>query len=674
MPTTALPSPSSVVDLLGSITTAAWAAITLGSARLGAAPGFRSFAGAWAAIAVHLLVRPGAAAADPGFLVLDVLSGAAAGALLIHGASAWEVERGRRRTGNAAAYALFALSCAIQSTLFTLGGPASADVSLFRTARLLVVTALASYLTRAARRGESLCAKVLSWAFGVLAGLAGLCIVIVAMNGPSESPLKSGIDGLAALAWVAVALSMAGYLLEERTHRRAARAQSESDDITGLSRRAPFELQLDAAIVRARLNREGLALVFLDLDRFRTLNESMGHGAGDAVLLEIADRLRQTLPQGALAARVGGDEFVAVWPGVSDSDEALRLASELSQALAAPMHVNGQEVLITATAGVSLFPSDAEDAATLLDHAHAAAYRTKERSPGRPKLYHSDMTGRSRRELSMEMRLRRALPLGELWVYYQPRLSLVTGRIDGFEALVRWLHPNEGLLAAAAFIDLAESTGLVVPIGRFVLSRACVDVQEARVASGVDFSVAVNLSAQQLADPEVIDDVRKALRESGLPANALEIEVTETAAMYDVGQARRVLERLREMGVTVALDDFGTGHSALGYLKELPIDRLKIDKCFVRDLVSDAKDRFLLRAVIALGRARGLSVTAEGVEDPRQLRFLAGAGCHHVQGYLIGTARPALELARLAGQAPEGVTIRLPRRKKARLTLVARGA
>jgi len=467
---------------------------------------------------------------------------------------------------------------------------------------------------------------------------------------------------------------MAGFLLEERTHRRAARAQSESDDITGLSRRAPFELQLEAALVRARLNREGLALVFLDLDRFRTLNESMGHGAGDAVLLEIADRLRRTLPQGALAARVGGDEFVAVWPGVSDSVEALRLASELSHTLAAPMHVNGQEVLITATAGVSLFPSDAEDAATLLDHAHAAAYRTKERSPGRPKLYHSDMTGRSRREMSMEMRLRRALPLGELWVYYQPRLSLLTGRIDGFEALVRWLHPNEGLLAAAAFIDLAESTGLVVPIGRFVLHRACLDVQEARALSGVDFTVAVNLSAQQLADPEVLDDVRKALRESGLPASALEIEVTETAAMYDVGQARRVLERLREMGVTVALDDFGTGHSALGYLKELPIDRLKIDKCFVRDLVSDPKDRFLLRAVIALGRARGLSVTAEGVEDPRQLRFLAASGCHHVQGYLIGTARPALELARLAGQAPEGVTVRLPRRKKPRLTLVARGA
>ncbi len=664
------PAPSAV-DLFGGISTAAGTAVALGAARLDSAPGFRSFAGAWAAIAVHLLARPGAAVGQPGLLVLDVLSGAAAGALLVHGASAWEAERARRRSGNAMAYALFALSCAIQSTLVVVGGPDSDSIATFRSLRLLAVTAIAFHFSRRARRGESLSARALSWTFGALAALSALSLGIEGTGGASVALLTLWLDSVAALTWIALALSMAGCLLEERTHRRASRAQSESDDITGLSRRAPFELRLDAALVQARLHGEGLALVFLDLDRFRTLNESMGHGAGDAVLLEIADRMRRTLPQDALAARVGGDEFAAVWPGVSDSAEALRLASELTSSLAAPMHVSGQEVLVSATAGVSLFPTDAADAATLLDHAHAAAYRTKERSPGQPKLYNAEMTGRSRRELSMEMRLRRALSLDELWVYYQPRLSLTTGRIDGFEALVRWLHPNEGLLAAAAFIDIAESTGLVVPIGRFVLRRACQDAQEARALSGADFTVAVNLSAQQLADPEILDDVRKALRETGLPARALEIEVTETAAMYDISQARRVLERLREMDVTIALDDFGTGHSALGYLKELPIDRLKIDKCFIRDLVSDARDRFLLRAVIALGRARGLQVTAEGVEDPRQLRFLAAAGCHHVQGYLIGTARPALELARLAGQAPEGVSVRLPRRRKHRLRLAA---
>lgn len=671
MPASSAPS---AIDLLGSISTAAGAAFTLSAARLESAPGFRSFAGAWAAIAVHLLVRPGATEGNPWLLVLDVLTGAAAGALLLHGASAWEADRARRRSGNAIAYAVFALSCAIQSALVMVGGPESASIGSFRTLRLLGVAALAFHFTRGARRGESVCARVLSWTFGALAALSALSLSATGLGEGAGATMVPWLNSAAAMAWVVLALSMAGCLLEERTHRRASRAQAESDDITGLSRRAPFELQLEAALIRARHEGEGVALIFLDLDRFRTLNESLGHGAGDAVLLEIADRLRHALPPGALAARVGGDEFVAVWPGVSDSTEALRLASELSSSLAAPMHVNGQEVLVSATAGVSLFPKDASDAATLLDHAHAAAYRTKERSPGQPKLYNADMTGRSRRELSMEMRLRRALSLNELWVYYQPRLSLATGRIDGFEALVRWLHPNEGLLAAAAFIDLAESTGLVVPIGRFVLRRACEDAQEARALSGIDFTVAVNLSAQQLADPEIVDDVRKALRETGLPARALEIEVTETAAMVDIGQARRVLERLREMGVTVALDDFGTGHSALGYLKELPIDRLKIDKCFVRDLASDAKDRFLLRAVIALGRARGLSVTAEGVEDPRQLRFLAAAGCHHVQGYLVGTARPAPELARLAGQAPEGVSVRLPRRRKNRLMLVARGA
>lgn len=670
MPASSIPSPLSILDLLGGISTATWAAVTLGASRLDSAPGFRAFAAAWAAIAFHLLVRPAAAEGQPAMLVLDVVTGAAACALLIHGASAWEVDRGRRRAGNAIAYAFFAFSCAIQSTLMVVGGPSGAEVSVFRNARLFAVTAIAFHLTRAARSGESLSARMVSWAFGALAALSAACLVIAFIGGEAESPLTLAMDRFASFAWLAAALAMAGCLIEEKIQRRASKAQAQSDDITGLSRRGPFELQLEAALIRARHDGEGAALIFLDLDRFRTLNESMGHGAGDAVLLEIADRLRQTLPPGALTARVGGDEFVAVWPGVSDSTEALRLASELSAALAAPMHVSGQEVLVSATAGVSLFPNDAEDAATLLDHAHAAAYRTKERSPGRPRLYNSDMTGRSRRELSMEMRLRRALSLSELWVYYQPRLSLATGRIDGFEALIRWLHPSEGLLAAGAFIELAESTGLIVPIGRFVLQRACQDVQEARVLSGVDFQVAVNLSAQQLADPDIVEDVRLALRETGLPPSALEIEVTETAAMVDIGQARRVLERLREMGVSVALDDFGTGHSALGYLKELPIDRLKIDKCFVRDLATDAKDRFLLRAVIALGRARSLSVTAEGVEDARQLRFLAAAGCHHAQGYLIGTARPALELSRLAGQAPEGVPVRLPRRRKARLALI----
>jgi len=665
----ALSAPS-VVDLLGGISTAAWTAATLGTARVESTRGLRSFAAAWAAIAVHLLARPGAAAGAPLPMILDVLSGAAAGALLLHGASAWTTDRPRMFSVNTLTLGFFAASCAVQSVLITTA-PDNGEVMLaFRTARLLVVAGLASYFTRKARRGDSFSGRVLSWTFGALSILCALALAFTLGGLGPESAALVWIDAVAALAWTVLALSMGGCLLEERTHRRVSREQAANDGVTGLARRGTFEADLERALGTAREREEGLALAFLDLDRFRTLNESMGHGAGDLALLEVADRLRQTLPPGSLAGRVGGDEFVAAWPGVSDGAEALRLSGDLLLALAAPMQINGQEVLVTATAGVSLFPADADDAATLLDHAHAAAYRAKDRGPGRPCLYSAEMTGRSRRELSMELRLRRALSLDEIWVYYQPRLSLKTGRIDGFEALVRWLHPSEGLLAAGAFIELAESTGLVVPIGRFVLFRACEDTQEARLQSGQDVTVAVNLSAQELADPDLLEDVRRALRKSGLPPQGLEIEVTETAAMHDVAQARRVLERLRDMGVSVALDDFGTGHSALGYLKELPVDRLKIDKCFVRDLAADAKDRFLLRAVIALGRARGLCVTAEGVEDSRQLRFLAAAGCHHVQGYLVGTARPALEMSRLAGQRPEGVSIRLPRRRRSRSSLL----
>ncbi|MEO8359765.1 MAG: bifunctional diguanylate cyclase/phosphodiesterase [Vicinamibacteria bacterium] len=665
-------SANSVVDLLGSIATATWTAATLGAARLDSR--LRAFAGAWAAIAIHLISRPGSASGDPVFVFLDAVAGAAAGALFLIGAGAGPPGRHAKRSSDTIALSFFAASCTIQLLLTKLGSSPEAQLADFRTVRLLVLGVFAFHLTSHTRRGFSLAGRVTSWTFGVLALLSAATFLLDRTSNGTGSTLLIWVDSIAVLCWAVLALSMAARMLETRTERQVSQAQAEHDDVTGLPRRAPFEILLESTLSRARGEGDTAALFFLDLDRFRTLNESMGHGAGDEVLGQIGDRLRQALPKRATAARVGGDEFVVVWPGVVDGADALRLAADLAAVVAAPMQVTGQEVLVTATTGVSLFPADGDDAATLIDHAHAAARWAKERGPGRPRLYSVEMTGRSRRELSMEMRLRRALNLGEIWVYYQPRLSLLTGKIDGFEALVRWLHPNEGLLAAAAFIDLAESTGLVVPIGRFVLMQACLDAQEARLQSGSDFTVAVNLSAQQLADPEVVDDVRRALRESNLPASGLEVEVTETAAMYDIPQARRVLEQLRGMGVSVALDDFGTGHSALGYLKELPIDRLKIDKCFVRDLESDAKDRFLLRAVIALGRARGLSVTAEGVEDMAQLRFLGASGCHHVQGYLVGTARPALELSHLAGLAPEGLAVRLPRRRKTKLSLVTRQA
>ena len=667
---------SSLVDLIGGISAATGVAVILASARRDAAPGLRSFGSAWACVALYLLIRPGTQAGQPALVILDVLSGGAAAALFLHGARAWAPKIAKRKARAGLALSAFAFSCAVQSAMVVVSGPASNAMARFRMARLLAVMALAFLFTAEARRGPRLSPRIFSWTFGALAilGVTSMTLSGIGAAGDSLVMAAAVVDSLGLLAWCLLAVSMACCLLEDRALRRATREQAVRDEVTGLTKRAPFEIQLQSMLAHRAARGEGLALVILDLDRFRMVNDSMGHEAGDAVLLEVADRLRQSLPSGALAGRVGGDEFVAVWPGVSDSAEALRLASELMAVLASPMLIKGQEVLVTATGGVSVFPTDANDAQALLDHAHAAAHRTKESAPGRPRLYHADMTGRSRREMSMEMRLRRALSLDELWVYYQPRLCVATGKIDGFEALVRWLHPGEGLLAAAAFMDLAESTGLVIPIGRFVLHRACREAQEARAETGSDFSVAVNLSAQQLADPAIVSDVRDALQESELPPEALEVEVTETAAMFDIAQARSVLERLRGLGVSVALDDFGTGHSALGYLKELPIDRLKIDKCFVRDLATDAKDRFLLRAVIALGRARGLSVTAEGVEDPRQLRFLAAAGCHHLQGYLIGTARPALDLARLAGCAPEGVSARLLRKRKPKLTLVARQA
>ena len=302
---------SSLVDLLAVIAAATWIAVTLATARRDSAPGLRSFGAAWAAVALYLLVRPGEQSGDPTLLILDLLAGAAAAALFLHGARAWAADPSLRRSRGVVALTTFGLSSAIQSTLALVAGPASEAMADFRTARLFVVMALSFIFTATARRGERISARIFSWAFGTLALLAALSFGLSHFVSLSASlaQLPTCIDSIALLAWVVLAAAMVGCVLEDRTHLRAAREQSESDEITGLVKRAPFEAQLQSMLAHARDRGQGAALMVLDLGRFQTLNDSMGHGAGDAVLLEIADRLRQSLPPGALAGRVGGDEF-----------------------------------------------------------------------------------------------------------------------------------------------------------------------------------------------------------------------------------------------------------------------------------------------------------------------------------------------------------------------------
>lgn len=622
-------------------------------------PWRRTFAIFATCVAGYVLVRPWADFGWPWAVAADMALGAFACGFLVHGARAWS---GRawswERDWLAAAVVLASAGAQTIHVLLSTDGVTSPP---FRTIRLVAIAVLCSLLSRSSdpsRRSENRLSTVL-----LLLAVVAAARLALAVYWPNPA-VSSVIDTFGGLAWAAIALRAMVRLHAERTADRVSNEALRVDPVSGLLRREPFLSAVRELTSTATLGR-GVALTFFDLDRFRALNDSLGHAAGDAALGEVGKRLAQALPRGAVAARLGGDEFALAVPFVKGAEEALEISQLLTGQVSEPLVVGATEVILSASSGTSFFPGDAPDAVALVEHARAAAYAAKNLGRGRGQMYTKALVSSQAGTLEKETRLRRALSLGEIWVYYQPRVDLVTRRVDGFEALARWLHPSEGLLAAGAFMELAEATGLVVPISYFVLEQACMHTRDAREESGEPIVVSVNVSAHQLVGGELYDRVDHVLASTRLPPEALELEVTETAALHDLEQARRVLGRLRGRGVSIALDDFGTGHSALGYLKHLPVDRVKIDRCFVRDVAQDRRDRLLIRTIVDLARARGLSVTAEGVESVAQLRFVARAGCDHAQGYLLGSARPSPDLAKMAGTQPIDVKLK-PRRRFSR--------
>ena len=408
------------------------------------------------------------------------------------------------------------------------------------------------------------------------------------------------------------------------------------DPLTSLPNRLLFADRLGHALSRAQRDGTQLAVLFIDLDRFKHINDSLGHLAGDGLLQEVARRLTAAVRREDTVARMGGDEFTLLLEDLRRPEDAAVLARKLLDALADPYPVAGKELFVTASVGISLYPRDGASADALVRNADAAMYQAKDDGRNGYHFYRPELTATALQRVHLEADLRRALARGELAVHYQPQIDLGTGHLIGAEALVRWHHPEQGLIPPDRFIQLAEDTGLIIELGERVLRAACRQAVD-WLASGVPIErIAVNVSAYQVQRSDFVATVRRALAETGLPPRHLELEVTESFIMGQAESGIRALHELREMGVRLAVDDFGTGYSSLGYLKRLPIHMLKIDRSFVRDLDGDAEGLAIAKAVIALGRTLGLKVIAEGVEHDRQAGLLRAEGCHYGQGYLFG--------------------------------------
>ncbi|MCW2609813.1 MAG: hypothetical protein QOC93_1557 [Actinomycetota bacterium] len=431
--------------------------------------------------------------------------------------------------------------------------------------------------------------------------------------------------------------------IQDITDRRAMEEALEHlavhDALTQLPNRTLLTDRVQHALDRQGRRAGELAVLFVDIDRFKFVNDGMGHRAGDELLTVVAQRLRDTVRPSDTVARFGGDEFVVVCEQLVDPCEASTIAGRLARAIEEPMMLEGSEVVVTASIGVAVAAADATVDALLRD-ADTAMYRAKERGRARVEVFDEALRGRAAERLELEAALRRAVAAGEFELAYQPIVRVDTEAVIGCEALLRWRHPRRGLVSPAEFIPLAEETGLIVPIGAWVLDEALRQGSAWR-AEGRELAIGVNLSARQLAAPDLVDTVAAALRNSGIAPHTVHLEITESVLMDDVEQSIATLTSLKELGISFAVDDFGTGYSSLSYLKRLPIDTLKIDQSFIRGLGVVENDSSIVRAIIGLGRALGMGLVAEGVEEPAQLAELRALGCDVAQGFLWSPAVPA---------------------------------
>ncbi len=423
------------------------------------------------------------------------------------------------------------------------------------------------------------------------------------------------------------------------------RKQALHDALTGLPNRLLLSNRIEYEVAIAAREKKSVYVLFFDLDRFKYVNDMFGHDTGDVLLKTFAARMSSCLRKSDTLARLGGDEFVLLVGNVADESEVFKLIDKLLKVIAEPVMIENQEITITASIGLSIYPQDGEDVGTLLKRADSAMYQAKAQGRNNVRKYTTDIQARVNEHLVMESRLRYALERNELVLYYQPLINSSTGRVVGAEALLRWKHPELGLVAPGRFIPLAEETGLILPIGDWVMRSACMQLKNWQALYMPQLRVSVNLSVQQLVRPDLENDIKRILQDTGLIPEYLELEITESVSMTDPERIAILLKKLKTMGMALAIDDFGTGYSNLSYLKQFPVDHLKLDRIFVKDIARDTDDAMLTRAIIDIAHNLQIRVVAEGVEDAEQLKQLISYGCDEIQGYYFSRPLPVDEFS-----------------------------
>jgi diguanylate cyclase (GGDEF)-like protein/PAS domain S-box-containing protein len=443
-------------------------------------------------------------------------------------------------------------------------------------------------------------------------------------------------------------------ITDRRRAEERVEFQAYHDMLTGLPNRLLLRDRLSVAMAHAQRRRQHLAVMFLDLDHFKLINDTLGHSVGDRLLQDLAQRLGGCVRQDDTVSRVGGDEFTLLFPGLGRGLDAVRMAQKVLKSIAQPFFVEGHELHVTASVGIAIYPEDGKDAETLMSNADGAMYRAKDLGRNNYQLWTSGMNSRALERMALEGRLRRALERDEFVLHYQPIVELHTGAIVGMEALLRWQHPERGLVGPDTFIPVAEDSRLIIPIGEWVLGEACRQLRRWHDAGFTGLRVAVNLSGRQFQQQELAKTVERAYLEAGIAPESLDLEITESVAMQSVDWTASVLRSLQRMGVRISIDDFGTGQSSLSYLKHFPLTTLKIDRAFVKDIRVNPDGEAIVKAVIALAHILKLRVVAEGVETDQQIAFLREASCEEIQGYFYSRPLPAENLRGIleAGRVP----------------------